>query len=413
MKVLFVADGSLSNPILQSQGIPQLLENVSAGAQCGILSFENPTERNQRPDAKARYEKAFAKLQERVAVYEVTAPFHTSSFIASRGPLRAVRFFLMLFIGFFELVAIVRKHKYTVVHCRGNYPALLACLAKGFSPIKVLYDSRGMASEETRQKGAVMAAAFERKVEDWLLKRSDHVVVVSGQFRDYLDRSGRIASRPPGTVSVIPNGFSSERFPWSEELRAKLRREAGLDDKLVMLYSGSLSQWHKFGESVLAFRMLLKSRDDAFFLIASFDGERVKEYLLREGIDENRFRIVNATGDEIGRYLITADFGMLFREKNLINRVAWPIKYTEYLAAGLPALHTAEIGDLDAVTSRNGCGVIIHDLDSGIDRGVEEMINLLDDASIHANCRQAAEKELRMEQGAAAYLEIYRTLSAV
>ena len=58
--------------------------------------------------------------------------------------------------------------------------------------------------------------------------------------------------------------------------------------------------------------------------------------------------------DQVGEYLVNADYGIIVRDLNPINKVASPIKCAEYLFYGLSLIVSAELGDIsDLVIEKN------------------------------------------------------------
>ena len=66
--------------------------------------------------------------------------------------------------------------------------------------------------------------------------------------------------------------------------------------------------------------------------------------------------------------LSAADFGLLLRENNIVNNVASPTKFAEYLMAGLPVIISNGIGDFSYFVRFKNVGICI---DSHIDKGIE------------------------------------------
>ena len=63
------------------------------------------------------------------------------------------------------------------------------------------------------------------------------------------------------------------------------------------------------------------------------------------------------------RHLAAADISVLLRENNLVNKVASPIKFAEYLAAGLPVILTDCIGDSGSLAREQKVGFLLPKLD--------------------------------------------------
>lgn len=62
---------------------------------------------------------------------------------------------------------------------------------------------------------------------------------------------------------------------------------------------------------------------------------------------------------EVFDYLSVADYGILFREQTVTNKVASPEKFAEYLSAGLKVLISEKLGDFSEFVEKNNCGIII------------------------------------------------------
>ena len=62
---------------------------------------------------------------------------------------------------------------------------------------------------------------------------------------------------------------------------------------------------------------------------------------------------------EVYKTLSNCDYGILLREDKVTNRVASPVKFAEYLNAGLKVLISPNIGDFSEFTLENNCGAVV------------------------------------------------------
>jgi glycosyltransferase involved in cell wall biosynthesis len=405
-KVLFVADGSLSNPILQSQGIPQLLINSEVVCKPFLISFENPLLLSKDEVVQKRYTQSKEMLCNKVVHIEIIVPFAKSEFILQYAFLRILRFLLMMFKGVIIVSKLANKERIDVVHCRSSYPTIIGIISRFFTKFKVIYDNRGIPGEETKVTGFNPQSFVYRKIEYSLLRLVDTIVVVSKPFKTYLVENYSIKNLSE-KIEVIENGFSPDRINFSERLRKSRRIEEKIDDKIVMVYSGSLSKWQMFEKICDAFILLHSIESKAFFLILSPDEDRVKEILSTKMINSENYRVYNITNNQLGEYLILGDFGTLFREKLLLNKVAAPIKFAEYLAAGLPVLLTEEIGDTEAFCNEGRYGVVIENLNKDLLPSLIKMLELISEKEIHGECAELAQRELSVVSAATKYARIY------
>jgi glycosyltransferase involved in cell wall biosynthesis len=94
-----------------------------------------------------------------------------------------------------------------------------------------------------------------RRIERWCLRRATGLVFISTRFRDLL--AAEYGQLPPSVVS--PNAVD-ERFDPSGYDRDRLRRERGLDGRVVCGHVGAFVPWHGVSAFIAA---ILKRLDEA------------------------------------------------------------------------------------------------------------------------------------------------------
>jgi hypothetical protein len=163
---------------------------------------------------------------------------------------------------------------------------------------------------------------------------STRAIFVSDSLRSVsLGKSCRLPSE------IIPCVASPRLFQFSSELRTSFRRTLNIGAaSRVFIYSGSISFFQCFDESVTLFRNVLESDSETVFLIVTPNIEPVRHAL--DGIPERNLRLQSATIADVNGYLNAADFGILLRRRDPINSVASPVKFAEYCLAGLPVIMT-------------------------------------------------------------------------
>ena len=63
-------------------------------------------------------------------------------------------------------------------------------------------------------------------------------------------------------------------------------------------------------------------------------------------------------------YLSAADLGVMFREKDIVNEVAAPIKASEYLCCGLPILTNTLVEFTQDFVERTGFGIVVNETET-------------------------------------------------
>ena len=156
-------------------------------------------------------------------------------------------------------------------------------------------------------------------------------------------------------------------------------------------------------------------RADAVFLGVTTQPERLRELASRKGIPEKDALIVSVPFNEVARYLAAADCGFLLRDASVVNQVAAPVKFGEYLASGTPPIMSAGIGDYSAMASRERLGLVLP-LGSREGNDTANLSDFLDayqadPVSWRTRCRRAACDTLNFDAHRSTLAGIYERLS--
>jgi hypothetical protein len=67
---------------------------------------------------------------------------------------------------------------------------------------------------------------------------------------------------------------------------------------------------------------------------------------------------------EVPSYLCAADIAFIWRDRSLVNKVASPVKVSEYLACGLPIIHNGTVDIINQITTHGQDAIIINEIES-------------------------------------------------
>jgi glycosyltransferase involved in cell wall biosynthesis len=109
--------------------------------------------------------------------------------------------------------------------------------------------------------------------------------------------------------------------------------------------------------------------------------------------------------------LINATFGVSLRKPDMVSRVSAPIKFAEYLSAGLPVILHEGIGDTEQIIKKYNVGVIIKKND--YESAISELQELLNDKDVYRRCLRIADKEFNIKTSFQQYQEIYDKLYSI
>jgi len=114
--------------------------------------------------------------------------------------------------------------------------------------------------------------------------------------------------------------------------------------------------------------------------------------LQRRGFTSGDYRVVRAAPEEVAAHLCEADAALvMIRPASVARRAMSPTKFAEYLAAGLPVVATAGIGDLDAQIAEGRTGVLLRSHDrAAYAEAFQELRKLLADPATRDRCRSQA-----------------------
>ena len=242
-----------------------------------------------------------------------------------------------------------------VFHCRGTLTTLTASTVKYKRPnARVILDLRGLEGAEllyhTQETGqdpsSPQVQARYRIVEERereAVFAADHILCVSHAFKSLLIEKYQLSEEQ---IDVIPCTSDPHLFYYDPVERAMTRERMGLEDKLVVVYSGSLSWAYQLpAEMARAFSLLHRDIPSTHLLVLTSDVTQARQ-VFGEFLHRGVCTTLAVPHHEVRRYLNAADVGLLLRRDDLTNRVASPVKLAEYLMTGLPVVLTPWIGDV-------------------------------------------------------------------
>jgi glycosyltransferase involved in cell wall biosynthesis len=331
------------------------------------------------------------------------------SFRSKTGKLTAIAFSAVV------VAATIRMLRPTVIHAENHQAAVAALAATKMAPAKVVFDAHSVRPEEAILEGQTLGYADSRIARDVNLarawerrawSRADAVIVVSKSLADhfiatYGPRSGPVVRVPCATTE---GSFSS---PGSRE---RVRALFGIEDREVILYVGSLAPYQQAPDMLRLFAALRKRRPSAFFLIISQSPKERWETLAREnGIPNSAYRIASGRADEVPDLTAAGDVGLMLRRDIVVNRVAFPTKLAEYLAAGVPVLATTGAQDPASFILEHEVGRVAGSFEAADAMELERFLSDVSGARSEwsARCRSAVESHLLWPRYSKTIVELY------
>lgn len=310
-------------------------------------------------------------LRQRVRnVVEVSRKYGPNVRIVLGGPTRARHAWAALekWSLFRALRAALAGSSEVVIHARGSEATIWALRFKEEtrSSVRVVFDCRGdepaeavasVGGDPARPENwsdALRHLGAEAMDREAKACSADAIICVSEALASRLIERQRVKR---SKITVIPSCVDSKRF--LDGSREEARRRFGLTDRFVVAYLGSLEWYQLPHECLRVFKLIKSVRKDAHFLAITTHPERMKAVANANGLGPEEHTIISLPAHEVPFALKAGDVGLLLRAPDPVNKVASPVKFAEYLAAGLPVLLTPGIGDYSELLVRRNLGVCL------------------------------------------------------
>jgi glycosyltransferase involved in cell wall biosynthesis len=148
---------------------------------------------------------------------------------------------------------------------------------------------------------------------------------------------------------------------FDQEKRLIRRAELGYKEgDIVFVYSGGMAQYQMIAEMLVLWREIFALNSSIKFLLMINSDPPSLEHSVGSLADfRDRLKILNLNRAEVYSTLSSADIGFLLRENRPLNANASPVKFAEYLAAGLAVISSPGIGDLSSKIVNQKLGALL------------------------------------------------------
>lgn len=399
MKTLYICYFGLDEPLVQTQVLPYLRELVRGGLEVYLLTFE-PDFKKRWPEARLRAEREQLAME---GIHWTALSYH------KRPTMPATLFDVIA--GVARARKLIKRHDIDIIHARSHVPGLMAVLLRRLTGRRVIFDLRGLMAEEYQDAGLWTAGSLPfrvtKKIERAVLNRADQVITLTSRAAEWLAGQGVARER----IHVVPCCVDTSRFNNVGDVEPEYLK---LRDRFTVVYAGSVTGLYLLREMIGFIRALRERRADAHFLVLTAgDHDLVRSVAMEEGLPEDALTVMRVPPEKIARYIALARAGLSLRKPTFSQLAASPTKVPEYLAAGIPAVVNARIGDTDEIIRSNRAGVILEDIgDASLRKAADELLELLEEEeSLRDRCLMTARRHFSLEEvGGPRYREVYRAL---
>jgi glycosyltransferase involved in cell wall biosynthesis len=397
--ILYLCYFSLEDPLAHTQVVAYLSGLAAAGHRIHLMTFEPRLTRAQR--SRWREQMAARGISWHGLRYHKRPSLPATVYDALAGAVWAA--------------VLARRERLDAFHARTHVPAAMALIARRLSGGRraMVFDLRGLMVEEYEEAGRWRPGGLASRLTLWIerlaIRRAERTVVLTERVREQ-----RFTPEQRRRVQVIPCCADLTAVQALREERDTVRAELDLADRTVMVYVGKFPSWSMPAAMADFFAVARERLPELHFLVLTqADTGTLTAELVRNGIAPDCYTITSAPHDRVGAYLAAADFAITFITTTPSAIANSPTKVGEYLAAGLPIVHSAGVGDLDSLLTPDiGVRVSEHQPDD-YRRAVHEIEHLRQDPATADRCGAAAERLFSLETvGLRRYRDVYDAVGA-
>jgi hypothetical protein len=248
-------------------------------------------------------------------------------------------------LNFYSLALILLFRNDRTIMARGPFAANLALKLKkyGFCK-KVIFDARGAYDAELNEYDIVSDATLKQQIKELernAIDKSDFKLAVSSALLSYWQEHYQYTKTNHVVIPCTLSHDFSAAFPTEEQL-AERRTALGYGkNDILFIYSGSSAGWQSFALVDEMMCTYLKEPNAKLIVLSDhFDESFRVMQLFKEKVS-----VQFVEPAKVKDYLYMADFGILYREQSITNKVASPVKFAEYLNCGLKVMISKNLGD--------------------------------------------------------------------
>ncbi|MCZ7558274.1 MAG: glycosyltransferase family 4 protein [Bacteroidia bacterium] len=251
-------------------------------------------------------------------------------------------------------------------------------------------------------KGGVVISLL-RRVERFMYRSADRIVVVSPAFRAHIEGT----NIPPESIRVVPNGVNTALFAPAQ--RGDRRVLHDLDGRFIVAYIGTHGLAHALETAVDA-ATLLQDQSDIHFLFA---GEGARKAALKEyaGDAQNITFLDQLPRSEIAVLLGEIDVALVLLRDTPLFATVIPSKMFEIMGTGVPMILGVR-GQACDILHEAGAGIAIEPENAR--QLADAVLRLRDDPAFAAQCGKNAflhvRKQYDLDQLARNYLDIIASM---
>lgn len=264
-----------------------------------------------------------------------------------------------------HFVKTVARDLPVVFHCRGERAIEWArALSQHAGRAAIIADIRGPWPEEQlfaqsrSDKSAQVSSRldYERATSNLVaaLGASQRATTVSDGMREWLAALGVERMK----MSYVP--CCVQKITYEEPTREQMRDRLGLSRNLVLVYAGVANRFQYLTDGLGEFvARAMEVNATVHFMALTPDRRNMETLLTDAGVDSVRTSILHLPQNQVANYLMVADAGLILGKPGILKAVVQPVKFAEYLAAGVPVIASRGTLGIDKLLIGYRAGILV------------------------------------------------------
>ena len=246
------------------------------------------------------------------------------------------------------------------------------------------------------------------RITGFLYENSDHVVVVTRAFEEYLTEHWQV---PPEKISVVENGVETDLFNPNAS-NGDLRRKLSAEEKFLVCYIGTMGMAHGLDTLVEAAADLQTAAPSVVLLLVGEGAEKERIIgLARSRGLKNMIFVDQQPREKIPAYICASDACLVLLKNSEIFKTVIPTKMLEFMSCARPVILGVD-GEARKIVNEAHSGIVIEP-ENSVDL-VKAVIRLAANSSLcnllGRNGRQYVLKHFSRQEKAAAYVRVLEEL---
>lgn len=240
------------------------------------------------------------------------------------------------------------------------HEAAAAVLLRKLTNTPVVVDFHGACIEEAQSRHALngtrRSLRWLERAEYSAVSLGDACLVVSRRMVEYLKEKYGVGYVAP--TFEVPISVEDAFFRTLDQSAS--RRLLGLPEHApILVYCGGAQEYQCLHEMRELLVRVAQHLPNVLLLAVSRDDEKFQEVF-----HDMLARVIvrPALKEDVPHLLMAGDAGLLLRRDQVLNRVACPTKFAEYLACGLPVVTTPWAGHAAELVEMHNAGLVISDV---------------------------------------------------